>query len=126
MIPFDNKRSHTATIINPFQQDTSKAQQSENATHSYPPRKIEIYRKTKLFASMNIEDILLTQFQIDYRKYDINLDHSTGKKTILDLNIFDNTDYEIHSAKEWIQLGTKKTKDGTEYCRIPAKALKFR
>eukprot|EP01083_Nonionella_stella_P111300 326422_1 len=66
-----------------------------------PPRKIEIYRKRKLYQSQNIAE-LLCQRGIDYDKYDNKTDHLTGKPAILSLFIFDNTEYEIHSPQEWL------------------------
>lgn len=70
-----------------------------------PPRKIEIYRKTKLYQKQDINELLLSK-GINYLKFDNTTDHLTGKSAILSLFIFDNTDYEIHSPQEWIALGT--------------------
>ena len=72
-----------------------------------PPRKIEIYRKKKLYQSQNIAQLLLEK-GINYNKYDNKTDHLTGKPSILSLHTFDNTDYEIHSPQEWIELGKQE------------------
>lgn len=90
-----------------------------------PPRKIEIYRKRKLYQSQNIAELLLEK-GIDYNKYDNTTDHLTGKKAILSLFIFDNTDYEIHSPEQWIEKGTSGDNEEDQKCKISAKALKLR
>ena len=91
-----------------------------------PPRKIEIYRKRKLYQSQNIAELLMEK-GIDYNKFDNKTDHLTGKQAILSLFIFDNTDYEIHSPREWVERGTAGDPDDEQKkCKISAKALKFR
>jgi len=88
-----------------------------------PPRKIEIYRKRKLYQSQNIAELLVSK-GIDYEKYDNETDHLTGKPAILSLFLFDDTDYEMHSPQQWIEKGTNNEFKSTHKCKISAKALK--
>lgn len=70
-----------------------------------PPRRIEIERKKRLFASQDIEKLLLSTGGIDYARYGVGLDHATGGTSYLPLEIFDNVEYEIRTPQEWIALG---------------------
>ena len=89
-----------------------------------PPRKIEIYRKRKLYQSQNIAELLVSK-GIHYEKYDNKTDHLTGKPAILSLFLFDDTDYETHSPQQWIEKGTNSELKSKHKCRILAKALKL-
>lgn len=122
MVPFDEQYSQHAKSLNPFESSGTNANQT---FHSSPPRKIEVFRKQKYYDSQNIEEILLNDFEIDYKRYDVDVDHTTGKRALLPLKLFDNLDYENHTPQEWIKLGTVY-KSESAICRIPARALKLR
>jgi len=81
-------------VIVPFQQKAGMA-----------PRRIEIERKTRLYATQNIDELLRKE-GIDYSAYTVNYDHKTGKPSQLPLEIFDDTEFESRSPAKWIQLGT--------------------
>ncbi len=85
------------------------------------PRRIEIERKKREFASHHIEELLLAQ-GVDYSRFPHNVDHKTGLPTFLVLHHYDDADYHYRSPEEWIQLGTSK-RAGT--IAIPGKALRF-
>jgi len=79
-----------------------------------PPRRVVIDRQRKLFASLNIEELLL-ELGIDYR---------SGIKNPaewLPLEPFDDTEYDCRMPEEWISFG--ETEDG-EFYPIPGKVLK--
>jgi dynein heavy chain len=63
-----------------------------------PPRKVVIDRQRKLFASLNIEDLLL----------DLGIDYKNPSKTQADwlpLEPFDDTEYDCRLPDEWISYG---------------------
>lgn len=95
-------------VIVPFRQKSGQA-----------PRRIEIERKTRLYASQNVEELLRKE-GIDYAKYSVETDHESGKPCYLPLEIFDDTEYESRSPAEWIQLGT----DDAGVTCVDSKALR--
>lgn len=96
-------------VIVPYEQRAGK-----------PPRRVEIERKKRLYASQDINE-LLVESGINYAKYNVEMNHQTGQKSYLPLDVFDDTEYEARNPEDWITLGTDK--DGV--CSIPAKALFF-
>jgi dynein heavy chain len=78
-----------------------------------PPRKVVIDRQRKLFASLDIED-LLQELGIDYRN------PTPNQSEWLPLEPFDDTEYDCRLPHEWIELGTDF--EGT-FNPIPAKGL---
>jgi dynein heavy chain len=78
-----------------------------------PPRKVVVDRQRKLFASLDIED-LLQELGIDYRN------PSPNQSEWLPLEPFDDTEYDCRLPQEWIELGTDF--EGT-FNPIPAKGL---
>jgi len=107
-------------------------------TFQSPPRKIEVYRKRKLYQAQNIAQLLLDK-AINYEKYDNSTDHLTGKPALLSLFLFDNTEFEMYSPQQWIETGASSIQDQENInsqnenpmanskkfkCKISAKALK--
>jgi dynein heavy chain len=93
-----------------------------------PPRRIEIERKKRLFASQDI-DLLLRAGGINYAKYATDIDHSTGNNCYLPLEMFDSQDYEIRAPQEWIEAGRAEGEANNNpsfsSCRVPCRALRF-
>jgi len=97
-----------------------------------PPRRIEIERKKRLYATQNI-DQLLSAAGVHYDRYGLNVDHASGETSYLPLEVFDNTDFEVHECEEWMELGRNElriqnpemniTKDTP--VAIPAQVLRF-
>jgi dynein heavy chain len=81
---------------------------------------VEIERKKRLYASQNIDE-LLVEAHINYGKYTVGTDHESGLPSYLPLEVFDDTEFECTNPEDWIKAGT--TSEGT--CNIPAKALFF-
>lgn len=65
-----------------------------------PPRRIEVERKKRLYASVDITEILNERQVILYMEKRF---HNKDKE-ILDLFLFDNTEYECRPMEYWIQL----------------------
>jgi len=63
-----------------------------------PLRKVAIDRQRKLFASLNIEELLL-EFGIDYRN------PTPSNADWLSLEPFDDTEYDSRLPEEWISYG---------------------
>jgi dynein heavy chain len=63
-----------------------------------PPRKVVIDRQRKLFASLDIEQLLL-ELGIDYRNPEAN------QADWLPLEPFDDLEYDCRLPREWIELG---------------------
>jgi len=63
-----------------------------------PPRKVVIDRQRKLFASLDIEELLL-ELGIDYRNPPNN------PADWLPLEPFDDTEYDCRQPEEWITFG---------------------
>jgi len=63
-----------------------------------PPRKVVIDRQRKLFASLDIEELLL-ELEIDYRNPQSN------QADWLPLEPFDDLEYDCRLPHEWIELG---------------------
>lgn len=78
-----------------------------------PPRKVVIDRQRKLFASLNIEDLLL-ELGIDYRN------PTENASEWLPLEPFDDLEYDCRLPHEWLELGLDA--DGA-FAPIPAKGL---
>lgn len=78
-----------------------------------PPRKVVIDRQRKLFASLDIEELLL-ELGIDYRNPNEN------PADWLPLEPFDDTEYDSRMPEEWISFGEQA--DGT-FQPIPGKGL---
>jgi dynein heavy chain len=72
-----------------------------------PPRRIEIERRKRLFASQDVEQ-LLRRKGIDYTRYSVATDHRTGKPSHLPLEVFDDTSFESRSPSEWMDIGTTR------------------
>lgn len=83
-----------------------------------PPRRIEIERKTRLYAEQNIDELLRRE-GIDYSRFNTETDHSSGRSSFLPLEIFDDTEYESRAPHEWVQLGT----DEKGVCAVDAKVI---
>lgn len=69
-----------------------------------PPRKVVIDRQRKLFASLDIEELLL-ELGIDYKN------PQAHQADWLPLEPFDDTEYDCREPSEWIQYG--QSDDGT-------------
>jgi dynein heavy chain len=78
-----------------------------------PPRRVVIDRQRKLFASLDIEDLLL-ELGIDYRSGVPN------PADWLPLEPFDDTEYDCRMPEEWIAFG--EAEDGVFY-PVPGKGL---
>lgn len=104
-----SERDIEPKVIVPFKQRPGK-----------PPRRIEIERKKRLYASQDLEE-LLRAGGIDYVKYALNMDHTSGQQSYLPIESFDDTEYECRYPTEWIQLGTNRNGE----CSINAKGLRF-
>jgi dynein heavy chain len=78
-----------------------------------PPRKVVVDRQRKLFASLDIEDLLL-ELGIDYRN------PAANPADWLPLEPFDDTEYDCRMPEEWLAFG--ETEDGG-FQPIPAKGL---
>jgi dynein heavy chain len=78
-----------------------------------PPRKVVIDRQRKLFASLDIEELLL-ELGIDYRNPQPN------QADWLPLEPFDDLEYDCRLPHEWIALGYDE--DGN-FAPIPAQGL---
>jgi len=85
-----------------------------------PPRRIEIERKRRLFASQNIQELLLAQ-GVDYTRFGHDKDHKTGMPSYLPLHLYDDADLYYRDPEEWIRLGS----NAQGVVKIPAKALAF-
>jgi dynein heavy chain len=64
----------------------------------HPPRKVVIDRQRKLFASLNIEELLL-ELGVDYS------DVTPKTEEWLPLEPFDDTEYDCRNPQEWIACG---------------------
>jgi dynein heavy chain len=78
-----------------------------------PPRKVVIDRQRKLFASLDIEELLL-ELGIDYKNPQEN------QSDWLPLEPFDDTEYDCRLPSEWIEYGYDE--DGN-FNPIPGKGL---
>eukprot|EP00954_Amorphochlora_amoebiformis_P027051 1382995-Amorphochlora_amoeboformis.AAC.1 len=85
-----------------------------------PPRSIEVERKKRLYAAQDVMG-LLKQGGVDYTKFALDVDHKTGERAYLPLQLFENTTYHVYPPEEWIRLGT----DEMGKVAIPAKGLWF-
>jgi dynein heavy chain len=79
-----------------------------------PPRKVVIDRQRKLFASLDIQELLL-EFDIDYSEPE------DKKVSWLQLEAFDDTEYDSRMPEEWIEYGRQE--DG-QFFPIPGKGLR--
>lgn len=79
-----------------------------------PPRKVVIDRQRKLFASLEIEE-LLAELGINYQTA------STSPADWLPLEPFDDTEYDCRLPEEWISFGYDQ--DG-DFHPIPGKGLR--
>lgn len=122
------KAAPVASVISPLASASRSSNQHAvepkvHASHKmvpgHAPRRIEIERKKRLFASLNIEDLLREQ-HVDYTRYNDATDHQSGQASYLPLELFDNTTFEVREPEEWIRLGTV---DGV--CAVPAHVLTF-
>jgi dynein heavy chain len=66
-----------------------------------PPRKVVIDRQRKLFASLDIEELLL-ELGIDYRN------PAENPADWLPLEPFDDTEYDCRMPEEWISFGDQE------------------
>ena len=64
-----------------------------------PPRKVVIDRQRKLFASLNIEELLMELEGINYKE------PQKRQEDWLPLEPFDDNEYDCRTPHEWIQLG---------------------
>ena len=78
-----------------------------------PPRKVVIDRQRKLFASLDIEELLL-ELGIDYKNPQPN------QADWLPLEPFDDLEYDCRLPREWIELGVDS--EGS-FAPIPAQGL---
>jgi dynein heavy chain len=78
-----------------------------------PPRKVVIDRQRKLFAALDIEELLL-ELGIDYRNPEPN------QADWLPLEPFDDLEYDCRLPGEWLELG--RDDDGNE-APVPAQGL---
>jgi len=78
-----------------------------------PPRKVVIDRQRKLFASLDIEE-LLVELGIDYRQPQPN------QADWLPLEPFDDLEYDCRLPREWIELGVDMEE---RFAPIPAQGL---
>ena len=78
-----------------------------------PPRKVVIDRQRKLFASLDIEELLL-ELGIDYRN------PQTNQADWLPLEPFDDLEYDCRLPAEWLELGIDA--DGS-FAPVPAQGL---
>jgi dynein heavy chain len=78
-----------------------------------PPRKVVIDRQRKLFASLNIEELLL-ELGIDYRNPEAT------QADWLPLEPFDDTEYDCRLPEEWISYGFD---EDIRFNPIPGKGL---
>jgi len=104
-----HKRGQTVQpkVVVPFEQQPGKL-----------PRRLEIERKTRLYASQDINEMLCSN-GVDYTQFPPEVDHTTGKRSYLPLDVFDDLEYEVRSPESWIVEGT----DSDEQCAIEARAL---
>jgi len=79
-----------------------------------PPRQVVIDRQRKLFASLNIEDLLF-ELGIDYKN------PSLHQADWLPLEPFDDTEYDCRLPDEWIEYGNDPVTGA--FCPIPGKGL---
>ncbi|RDD38836.1 Dynein heavy chain 1, axonemal [Trichoplax sp. H2] len=95
------------------------------------PRKIEIERQKRLFAVLDIEQLLskegigtsvLVPPNVKYSYEDVSLDASlNGLSNYLPLEIFDDTDYDNRTPEDWLSLGNKI--GDTRRYPVPCKSL---
>jgi dynein heavy chain len=78
-----------------------------------PPRKVVIDRQRKLFASLDIEELLM-ELGIDYRNPQPN------QADWLPLEPFDDQEYDCRLPSEWLELGLD---DDGNFQPIPAQGL---
>ncbi|XP_036367019.1 dynein heavy chain 1, axonemal-like isoform X1 [Octopus sinensis] len=81
------------------------------------PRKIEIERRRRLYASLNLTDLLTAEgiscdelipiniFDSESKNIDIIEERTTPFKTYLPLEIFDNEEYDCRTPYEWVRMG---------------------
>ncbi len=86
-----------------------------------PPRRIEIERKKRLYATQPIEELLRRE-GVDYTLHSAEVDHETGRPSYLALEIFDDTEYESRTPHEWVALGTDPN---TGITQVRGKGLRF-
>jgi len=79
-----------------------------------PPRQVVIDRQRKLFASLNIEELLL-ELGIDYKN------PTAHQADWLPLEPFDDTEYDCRLPEEWIEYGVDPTTGS--FNPIPGKGL---
>jgi len=96
------------TVIIPYEQAPGKL-----------PRRLQIERKTRQYASQNIDE-LLRAAGVDYSKYPVTKDHETGENSFLALEIFDDRAFEVRAPKDWIMEGT----DSSGRCSIEGRGLR--
>jgi dynein heavy chain len=90
-----------------------KVMEPHQAIPGKPPRKVVIDRQRKLFASLDIEDLLL-ELGIDYRN------PAPNQAEWLPLEPFDDNEYDCRLPQEWIELGFDMDQ---MFSPIPAKGL---
>ncbi|KAH8098241.1 dynein light chain binding protein [Aureococcus anophagefferens] len=93
------------------------------------PRKLEIERRKRLYAAQDIETLLMAK-GIDYSvPYSSQLLGGKGDEgdvppgSALPLIVFDNGDFEVHTADAWLAMGTD---DAGNQQGLPCRALHMR
>ena len=84
------------------------------------PRKIEIERRKRQYAAMDLEELLAAQ-GIDYRLPQAERDASSAFPSYLPLEPFDDQEYEVRTPAEWLLLGVQNN----SMCGVPAAAVIF-
>ena len=85
-------------------------------TSGHAPRRIEVERKKRLFASIDVQDSLRENGVMDFLKSE----HNPEEGAIVDnmpLHLFDNTDYENRPLSEWQEM-VSRAPEG-----LPARAM---
>ena len=79
-----------------------------------PPRRIEVERKKRLFAAQDVAALLRAR-GVDYARCWDGVDHQSGQRSHLPLDVFDDAELHYRGPEEWLQLAP----------RVPARALCF-
>jgi hypothetical protein len=49
---------------------------------------------------------LLRELSVDYRRFNLSTDHSTGQACYLPLELFDDTNFEAREPHDWVRVGS--------------------
>ncbi|KNC54636.1 dynein heavy chain 2 [Thecamonas trahens ATCC 50062] len=84
------------------------------------PRKIEIERRKREYAAQDLEELLAAQ-GVDYRLSEAERNASAAFPSYLPLEPFDDTEFEVRTPREWLELGV----ENGVMCGVPGAAVVF-